>query len=118
MARWGIVILSIYLLAAIITPILCNLNILPDPNIGIENPIYSPPSLNHWCGTDRLGRDVCVRTLEATGVALQVVCLAVSLAVLIGIPLGLFSGYLGGFTDRFLVLINYQKWLIKLIKFL
>ena len=105
MAKWGVVILTIYVLAAIITPILGHLDLLPDSNFGLENPIYAPPSSSHWCGTDRLGRDVCVRTLEGSGVALQVVCLAVMLAVLVGVPLGMLSGYLGGVTDRILVLI-------------
>ncbi len=82
-----------------------HLEILPDANLGIENPIYSSPSMDHWCGTDRLGRDVCIRTLEGSGVALQVVLLAVSLAVVIGVPLGMISGYLGGVVDRALVLV-------------
>ena len=67
--------------------------------------MYAPPSFDHWCGTDRLGRDVCVRTLQGTGVALQVVFLAVTLAVFIGVPVGLFSGYAGGVIDRIMVLI-------------
>ncbi|MEC9029736.1 MAG: ABC transporter permease, partial [Cyanobacteriota bacterium] len=66
---------------------------------------YAPPSWGHWCGTDRLGRDVCVRTMEGSGVALQVVLLAVTLAVLVGVPLGMMSGYLGGAFDRMLVLV-------------
>ncbi len=105
MACWGIVILSFYLLAAIATPILSDFGLLPDPNFGLENPIYAPPSFSHWCGTDRLGRDVCVRTLEGSVVALQVVFLAVILALLVGVPLGMLSGYLGGLVDRVLVLI-------------
>ena len=105
MAFFGTLILTIYLIAAIMTPILSDLGFLPDPNIGLDNPIYSPPSFSHWCGTDRLGRDVCVRTLGGSGVALQVVFFAVILALLIGVPLGILSGYLGGVVDRILVLI-------------
>ncbi len=105
MAYWGIFILIIYFVAAIVTPVFSSYGLLPDPNSGLENPIYAHPSLSHWCGTDRLGRDVCVRTLEGSGVALKVVFAAVTLAVFIGVPLGLVSGYLGGFVDRSLVLI-------------
>ena len=61
-----------------------------------------PPSLQHWCGTDRLGRDV--RALQGSGVALQVVLLAVAVALVIGVPLGMVGGYLGGAVDRVLVL--------------
>ena len=83
MARWGLVIVGIYLLVALITPLLVSAGVLPDANAGLENPIYSGPSWTHWCGTDRLGRDVCVRTMAGSGVALQVVLLAVGVALLV-----------------------------------
>ena len=105
MARWGLVIVALYLLVAVVTPLLVGLGWLPDANEGLANPIYDRPSSSHWCGTDRLGRDVCVRTMAASGVALQVVLLAVGLALLIGVPLGMVSGYLGGAVDRLLVLL-------------
>ncbi len=105
MTRWGFLLLLIYLAAALITPIFVQLGFLPDPQQGLGNPIYSAPSLDHWCGTDRLGRDVCVRTLEGSRVAIIVVLLAVGLAVTIGIPLGILSGYLGGLVDRGIVLL-------------
>tara|TARA_Y100001968_G_C19416626_1_gene749356 strand:+ start:1086 stop:1901 length:816 start_codon:yes stop_codon:yes gene_type:complete len=105
MARWGISIVTIYIVLAIVTPILSHIGILPDSGSGLDNPIYSPPSWTHWCGTDRLGRDVCVRTLEGSGVALQVVFLAVTFAVLVGVPFGMLSGYLGGAVDRIFVLV-------------
>ena len=77
----------------------------PDPNSGLENPAFAVPSLAHWCGTDRLGRDVCVRTMAGAGVALQVVLLAVAMALVVGVPLGMVSGYMGGPIDRLLVLL-------------
>ena len=105
MARWGVVIVLAYALVACLTPWLIQLGWLPDVNAGLENPIYAPPSLQHWCGTDRLGRDVCSRTLAGSGVALQVVLLALVSALVIGVPLGMVSGYLGGWFDRSLVLL-------------
>jgi len=105
MARWGLVIVVTYTLLALVTPVLIQIGLLPDPNAGLENPIYAAPSLGHWCGTDRLGRDVCVRTLAGSGVALQVVVVALLTALLIGVPLGMLSGYLGGWLDRSLVLL-------------
>ena len=48
--------------------------------------IFAPPSLKHLCGTDRLGRDVCLRTLQGSSIAIEVVFLALSLALLIGLP--------------------------------
>ena len=105
MARWGVVIVLVYLLIALLTPLFVHLGVLPDVNAGLDNPIYAPPSWQHWCGTDRLGRDVCSRTLAGSGVALQVVAVALVSALVIGVPLGMVSGYLGGWLDRVLVLL-------------
>ena len=105
LARWGLVIVVAYVLVALATPLLIQAGLVADANGGLENPIYGPPSLAHWCGTDRLGRDVCARTLAGSGVALEVVALALGLALLIGVPLGMVSGYLGGGLDRLLVLL-------------
>ncbi len=105
MARWGVLVLLIYISAALITPVLVHLDIVPDGQLDLNSPIYAAPSLKHWCGTDRLGRDVCVRTLQGSGVALEVVIMAVSFAVIIGVPLGVLIGFLGGTIDRLLVLL-------------
>jgi peptide/nickel transport system permease protein len=105
MARWGVAIVLVYVLIALLTPLFIHLGLLPDVNEGLDNPIYAPPSWQHWCGTDRLGRDVCSRTLAGSGVALQVVAVALVAALVIGVPLGMVSGYLGGWLDRSLVLL-------------
>ena len=105
MGRWGLVLVLAYAAVALATPLLLQAGWLVDPNNGLDSPIYAPPSLAHWCGTDRLGRDVCSRTLAGSGVALQVVVFALGLALVIGVPLGMLSGYLGGAVDRLLVLL-------------
>jgi len=105
MARWGVVIVLVYALVALLTPLFIHLGVLPELNGGLDSPIYAPPSWQHWCGTDRLGRDVCSRTLAGSGVALQVVVVALGSALVIGVPLGMVSGYLGGWIDRTLVLL-------------
>ena len=105
MAWWGFLILLVYLCAALITPFLSELGMFPETSLSLENPIYAHPSFSHWCGTDRLGRDVCLRTVQGSGVALRVVFLAVTLALIAGVPLGMLSGYFGGLLDRALVLI-------------
>ena len=92
LARWGIAIVALYGLVALMTPLLVQVGWLPDANAGLDNPIYAAPSAAHWCGTDRLGRDVCVRTLAGSAVALQVVVLALLIALLVGVPLGMLSG--------------------------
>ena len=71
----------------------------------LSNDIFAPPSLNHFCGTDRLGRDVCLRTLQGSSLAIEVVFLAILFSLSLGLPLGLLSGYFGGFFDKCLSLI-------------
>ena len=76
-----------------------------DFSISFNNEIYDPPSLSHLCGTDRLGRDVCLRTLGGANIAIEIVFLSLIFAIGLGLPLGLISGYFGGFFDRSLSLI-------------
>ena len=98
----GFLILSFYLLTVIIIQIFETSGFLDFSESILNNQIYSPPSINHLCGTDRLGRDVCLRTLQGSKIAFEVVFLSTFLSLLIGIPLGLISGYFGGFIDRVL----------------
>ena len=58
-----------------------------------------PPSLQHWFGTDALGRDILSRTLVATRLDLGIAVSAVVLSFAIGISLGLAAGYFGGWWD-------------------
>jgi len=105
MARWGFYIVMVYAAAALLAAAMKCLGWLPQAGSPLDQPIYAPPSLEHWCGTDRLGRDVCERTAAGAGAALQVVVLALVSALLVGVPLGMASGYLGGAVDRLLVLL-------------
>ena len=102
--KTGFIILFLYLFIAILYKIL-ELNNSIDFSISFNNEIYEPPSLNHLCGTDRLGRDVCLRTLQGSNIAIEIVFLSLIFAIGLGLPLGLVSGYFGGFFDRSLSLI-------------
>jgi peptide/nickel transport system permease protein len=61
------------------------------------------PSLEHWFGTDDLGRDVLSRVLAGASSVLSVAPPAALLAVVVGIALGLVAGYLGGVVDEVLM---------------
>ncbi len=58
---------------------------------------------SHWFGTDRLGRDLFVRTLQGVRISLLISLLASGVSVLIGVTWGSIAGYLGGRTDALMM---------------
>jgi peptide/nickel transport system permease protein len=65
--------------------------------------ILKPPSLEHYFGTDELGRDVFSRIIFGAWLSLSVGIGSVIFAIFIGVPLGVTAGYLGGFVDEILM---------------
>ncbi len=65
----------------------------------------SPPSLEHWMGTDVLGRDLLTRLMYGGRVSLMVGFIATLVALIIGVLWGTTAGYLGGKTDAFMMRI-------------
>lgn len=57
------------------------------------------PDLEHWLGTDHIGRDVLSRILIGAQLSMIVGFLAAGLATLVSIVLGVLCGYLGGRVD-------------------
>jgi len=101
----GFLIVLFYLLVVLIMKFLEANNFFGYSFSMLSNDIFAPPSLNHFCGTDRLGRDVCLRTLQGSSLAIEVVFLAILFSLSLGLPLGLLSGYFGGFFDKCLSLV-------------
>ena len=103
--KTGFIILSFYIIAVSLMLVFDSYKILDFSETALNNQIYAPPSISHLCGTDRLGRDVCLRTLQGSIIAFQVLFLSIFFSLLVGLPLGLISGYFGGYIDKFLSLI-------------
>lgn len=59
----------------------------------------SSPSIEHWLGTDHLGRDVLSRILLGAQLSMVIGLLAAGLATVISIVIGVVSGYFGGKVD-------------------
>jgi peptide/nickel transport system permease protein len=68
------------------------------------------PSLDHWMGTDRFGRDVFTRVLYGARVSLAIGFIAVSISITLGTIIGAASGYFGGAVDT--VLMRFVDMLI------
>jgi len=68
--------------------------------------ILMPPSWQHWCGTDTLGRDVFSRMLYGARVSLAVGFVAVGISLVLGLILGAVAGFFGGRTDAMLMRIT------------
>lgn len=64
-----------------------------------------PPSLEYPFGTDKLGRDMMVRTMYGTRVSLVVGIFASLIVLFIGTIYGSIAGYLGGRVDNIMMRI-------------
>lgn len=96
----ALIILGVVFMAAFAT------HIAPfNPHDQNAGPQLSPPSADHWLGTDNLQRDVMSRIIFGARTILGVAILAAIISSIVGITLGLVSGYSGGVFDKILSLI-------------
>lgn len=95
LALAGFVIIMLILLLAILAPVIAPY----DPNEINVKAILLEPSMQHWMGTDGLGRDVFSRMLHGGRISLLVGLVAVGISTLIGILLGAIAGYYRGWVD-------------------
>jgi oligopeptide transport system permease protein len=67
--------------------------------------ILAAPGVNemHWFGTDDLGRDQLVRTMQGTQITLTVALVASLVSVVIGVLYGAIAGYAGGRVDALMM---------------
>lgn len=65
--------------------------------------LLSPPSAEHWMGTDRLGRDLFSRLLYGARVSMTVGIGTALTALVFGTAYGAISGYAGGGVDNLMM---------------
>ncbi|HKO71146.1 MAG TPA: ABC transporter permease, partial [Bradyrhizobium sp.] len=91
----GLVVIAMFIVLAVFAPLLSPY----DPIATSWTLVRKPPSMQHWFGTDDLGRDIFGRVIYGARASLTAGVISVGIALLIGVPLGLLSGYRGGFID-------------------
>ena len=95
LSKAGFIIIVCVFLLAMLAPIIAPY----DPNDINVKAILLAPSMQHWMGTDGLGRDVLTRMLYGGRISLLVGLVAVGISTVIGIVLGAIAGYYRGWVD-------------------
>ncbi len=62
--------------------------------------ILQAPSMQHWLGTDDMGRDLFSRIVYGTRITLKVAVIGAGLQLILGVSVGLICGYFGGAVDK------------------
>lgn len=70
----------------------------------------SAPTVEHWFGTDDLGRDLFSRIVYGARISLFVGVTTVLLAMSLGVLLGLCAGYYGGWVDTIIMRYIDLQW--------
>jgi peptide/nickel transport system permease protein len=93
---FGCIVLVLLVALAVLSPIVAT----HDP-ASVDVPArLSPPSGEHWLGTDHLGRDVFSRVVYGSRTSILAGVVATTIAITLGTLLGLVAGYLHGSIDN------------------
>lgn len=95
----GMVIFIIYILIAILAPVLTPYE-MSELNAAEKN---QSASLAHWCGTDDFGRDILTRLFYGTRYSLGLGLGSVLLGLSFGVILGCVAGYFGGVVEEIIM---------------
>jgi len=101
LAMIGLFILIILVLISLLTPWIAPYSYeAQDLYLGA-----TPPSVEHWLGTDTFGRDMLTRIMYGSRVSLAVGFLATAVSLIIGVTWGTVSGFSGGRIDAVMMRI-------------
>ncbi len=97
---FGLILVLLFFASAIFAPLLAPY----DPNQQDIPARMSGPTVDHWAGTDQLGRDTFSRVLYGGRVALKIAAIGVSVSLFMGLLLGMLAGYGPRWLDNSLLL--------------
>lgn len=95
MALFGLAVLTFFIIIALLTPWIAPYS-YEAQNLELG---ATPPSAEHWLGTDIFGRDLMTQIMYGGRVSLAVGFVATAVALLIGVTWGAIAGYAGGKVD-------------------
>ena len=95
LAIFGLVVLTLFIVIALLTPWIAPYS-YEAQNLELG---ASPPSAQHWLGTDIFGRDLLTQIMYGGRISLAVGFVATAVALLIGVTWGAIAGYAGGRVD-------------------
>lgn len=95
----GALVVAVMFMVSFLAPVIT----LYEPNALDAYHVLLPPSMDHWFGTDELGRDVFSRMIYGASVSLKVGFVAVGIATFVGTIVGLVAGYYGRWIDSLLM---------------
>jgi peptide/nickel transport system permease protein len=98
--------IAFILLLAVVVMILLSFLSPYDPNKSFEVPMDTPPSLDHFFGTDSRGKDIFWWLTFAVRNSLIMGLITAAISRVIAILVGLTAGYQGGWLDRVLMSVN------------
>jgi peptide/nickel transport system permease protein len=98
----GLVMLVVSICVAVFAPVIAPYDPTESVRITIDN-IYSPPSPDHWLGTDDAGKDVLTNLIYGARVSLTVGFFASFITLVIGGTVGIVAGFYGGRLENILM---------------
>ncbi|MDC0362665.1 ABC transporter permease [Halioglobus sp.] len=95
LALAGFAVLTLFVLVAMLTPWIAPYD-YAQQNLELG---ATPPTADHWLGTDIFGRDLLTQIMYGGRISLAVGFIATAVALLIGVSWGAIAGYVGGRVD-------------------
>jgi oligopeptide transport system permease protein len=95
LAVFGLGVLVLFIIIALLTPWIAPYS-YESQNLALG---ASPPSSDHWMGTDIFGRDLMTLIMYGGRISLAVGFVATAVALIIGVTWGAIAGYAGGRVD-------------------
>lgn len=102
LAMFSLIFLVVIVLACILIPILSPYGIEQTDSTAQS----ASPSVQHWLGTDNIGRDLFTRLFYAGRISLGVALAVTALECVIGVVLGSVAGFYGGVIDAIVMRVS------------